>query len=204
MEKEKGFRKMLNLTDEELMLRYQKGDMPAMDELLRRYKNSIYHYALRLSRNVTQAQDIAQEVFLRVHQYRANYRPIAKFCTWVFNIAHNLYVSKLRKDKWLTFWPRKKDDPDVLMDFPSPDPSASELVEKDEVCAILKKSLQGLPLLQREALILREYENMDYQQIAEILNKSLGTVKTLIHRARENLKQKLLPYAEEFKGGYHV
>ena len=188
---------MQNLKDEELMLNYQKGEMLAMDELIRRYKNSVYHFALRLSQNATEAQDIAQEVFLKVHQARDVYRPSGKFSTWIFSIAHNLCVSKLRKQKWLVLWPRKNDDSGELIDFKSPDPSPQEIVADNEVSCVLKKYILGLPFLQKEALILREYENLDYQEIAKILNKSLGAVKTLIHRARQNLKIKFLPYLEE-------
>ena len=178
--------------------------MQAMDEFLKRYKNPIYHFVLRLSWNAQEAEDLTQEVFLRLHQYRDEYRPIAKFSTWLFTIAHNLSVSRLRKKKWVISWPRSNDGAEELVEFESPAPSPREITANQEVSAKLKECIQGLPFLQKEALILREYEQMKYEEIAMILNKSLGTVKTLIHRARENLKNKLLPYAEEVKGGYHA
>lgn len=192
---------MQGLKDEEVMLNYQKGEVEAMDELLRRYKNPVYHFAFRLTGNVSDAGDIAQEVFLKLHQCKDTYQPCGKFSTWIFSITHNLTVTKLRKKKWLVIWPRKEGNPDELKEFESPDPSPQELVSQDEQAEILKKCIQGLPFLQREALILREYENLDYQEIAKILKKPLGTIKTLIHRARQNLKDKLLPYVEEFRGG---
>jgi RNA polymerase sigma-70 factor (ECF subfamily) len=194
---------MQNMRDEELMLEYQKGQGRAMDELLMRYKNPVYRFALRLCMNEAEAQDIAQETFLRVHQYRGQYRPIGKFSTWLFGIAHNVAVSKFRKDKRFVFWPRRADDPDEMVDIESTDPSPTEVLEKSDFESVLKKCVQSLPLLQKEALVLREYESLDYEEIARILNKSLGTVKTLIHRARQSLKTKLLPYIEEFEGGTH-
>jgi RNA polymerase sigma-70 factor (ECF subfamily) len=194
---------MQNMKDEELMLNYQKGEPLAMDELLKRYKNPIYRFAYRISADAAEAQDIAQEVFLRLHQYRHDYRPTGKFSTWIFSIAHNLCISRLRKKQWIVIWPRKQDNPDELREFESPNPSPQDEVAKDEVSQVVKKCIQGLPFLQREALVLREYENLDYEEIARILKKSLGTVKTLIHRARLNLKDKLLPYIEEFGGGLH-
>ncbi len=194
---------MQTLSDEELMLSYQNGKAIAMEEIVARYKDPIYRFAFRLGQDAVEARDIAQEVFLRVHQYKDTYRPIAKFRTWIFSIAHNLCMSRLRKSKWLIFWPRKQDEPDELMDFPSPNPSPEEIASQDEVSNIIKENIKGLPFLQREALVLREYEKLDYQEISKILHKSLGTVKTLIHRARQNLKIKLLPYLEEFKGGYN-
>ena len=194
---------MQNMRDEELMLEYQKGQATAMDEILRRYKNPVYRYAFRLCVNEAEAQDIAQETFLRIHQYRGQYRPIGKFSTWLFGIAHNVAISKFRKDKWLVLWPRRQDDPDEMVDMESPDPSPTETLEQGDFESMLKKCVQSLPFLQKEALVLREYENLDYEEIARILNKSLGTVKTLIHRARQSLKDKLLPYIEEFEGGIH-
>lgn len=194
---------MRELKDEELMCSYQKGDVPAMDEILRRYKNPVYSFIYRLSRSPEEAEDISQEVFLRVHQYRSRYTPSGKFSTWIFSIAHHLFIDSIRKKRWLISWPRKEDDPDELVDFASPTHSAAEISENQDLTAKVKSCIQGLPFLQKEALILREYEQMGYDEIGAILNKSLGTVKTLIHRARENLKNKLLPYAQEFKGGYH-
>jgi RNA polymerase sigma-70 factor (ECF subfamily) len=192
---------MGNVQDEELMLNYQKGDMQAMNELLSRYKNPIYHFAYRLSQNSAEAQDITQEVFLKIHQCRSTYTSCGKFCTWIFSIAHNLCISRLRKKKWSVFWPRQQDDPEELVDFASPDPSPQEVVSADDLSSKVRDCIQGLPFLQKEALILREYQNLDYKEIARILKKTEGTVKTLIHRARQNLKIKLLPYLEEFKGG---
>lgn len=192
---------MQSLKDEEVMLEYQKGDTRAMDELLARYKNPIYAFAFRLSRDATEAQDITQEVFLRVHQYRQSYTACGSFRTWIFSIAHNLCVSRFRKIKRLVSWPKKGMDCDEPKEFASPEPSPQDLAAGNEFAAVLKRCIQGLPFLQKEALILREYENLDYQEIAKILKKSLGTVKTLIHRARTKLKEKLLPYLEEASGG---
>jgi RNA polymerase sigma-70 factor (ECF subfamily) len=194
---------MQNMRDEELMLEYQKGEAKAMDELLRRYKNPVYRYAFRLCVNEAEAQDIAQETFLRIHQYRGQYRPIGKFSTWLFGIAHNVAVSKFRCNSRFVLWPRKADEPDEMVDMESQDPSPQQSLEKDDLETVLKKCVQSLPFLQKEALVLREYENLDYEEIGKILNKSLGTVKTLIHRARQSLKDKLLPYIEEFEGGTH-
>ena len=181
------------------MLEYQKGEATAMDEILRRYKNPIYHFTLRLCGNSSEAEDFTQEVFLRLHQAKDAYRPTGKFSTWIFSIAHNLVISRMRKAKWWVLWPRKNDETEELVEFESPDPSPKDIVTGNEISQLVQKSIQGLPFLQREALILREYENLNYDEIGKILKKSLGAVKTLIHRARENLKIKLLPVRKEFK-----
>ena len=98
-------------------------------------------------------------------------------------------------------WPRKADQPDELVEFASPTLSAAEDCERHDLAEKVKRCIQGLPFLQKEALILREYERMSYEEIAVVLNKSLGTIKTLIHRALENLQNRLLSLAEEIKGG---
>lgn len=194
---------MQYLNDQEVMLRYKNGEAEAMDELLKRYKNPLYCFALRLVGDTCEAQDITQEVFLRLHQHKDNYRPIGKFSSWIFSIVHNLAVSRLRKKQWLVIWPSKQDDPDQLKEYESPDPSPEKIASNDEAGKFLQECIQSLPFLQREALILREYQNLDYEDISKILKKSLGTIKTLIHRARQNLKTRLLPLAEELEGGYN-
>ncbi|MEW6169981.1 MAG: RNA polymerase sigma factor [Candidatus Omnitrophota bacterium] len=194
---------MQSLTDQEVMLKYQEGEAQAMDELLRRFKNPVYHFAFRLSLNACEAEDITQEVFLRLHQYKLAYKPTAKLSTWIFSIAHNIYVSRRRKNWRLALWPRKEDKENELADVQSSDPSPQEVTSNSEMSEILRKCIQSLPFLQKEALILREFENLDYQEIAKVLKISLGAVKTIIHRARMNLKDKLLPLLDEF-GGYNV
>lgn len=192
---------MHSLADDEVMLKYQEGEALAMDELLRRYKNPVYHFAYRLCLNAHEAEDVTQEVFLRLHQYKDSYRPQGKFSAWLFSIAHNLCLSRLRRKKWWGLWPRMPDDPDELVEVASLDPSPDVVVQDNEAASRVKECIQELPFLQREALILREYQNLEYQEIARILKKSLNTVKTLIHRARQTLKTKLLFYVKEFGGG---
>jgi len=191
---------MHQMTDDELMLEYQKGSDAAMEELFARHKDRVFRFAFRMSQNACEAKDLTQEVFFRVHRFRDTYRPQGKFTTWLLGIAHHAFVSKLRKDKWFVLWPRKKDDPDEFQDFASPDPSPADNVAGNERVELVKECIQSLPLLQREALVLREYENLDYNQIADILRKPQGAVKTLIYRARQALKNKLLPILQE-EGG---
>ena len=189
---------MRQLADDEVMLKYQEGDALAMDELLRRYKNPVYHFAYRMCFNAHEAQDVTQEVFLRVHQYKDTYKPQGKFSTWLFSIAHNLCVSRLRRKKWWGLWPRMQDDPDELVEVESPDPSPSDIAEENDQAKQIKQCIQELPFLQREALLLREYQDLEYHEIAKILKKPLNTVRTLLYRARQTLQAKLLMYVREF------
>jgi len=192
---------MHELTDEQVMLKYQEGDAQAMEELLRRYRNPIHSFAYRLSQDAVEAQDIAQEVFLKIHQFRAHYTPSGKFSTWIFSITHNICVSRLRKSKWLTLWPSKSSKLDEPMEFQSPEASPQDVAAQNETAQLVRTCIQGLPFLQKEALILREYENLDYQEIASILHMSLGAIKSLIFRARQTLKERLLPFVEDSSGG---
>jgi len=201
VEKGKGV-KMQSLKDEEIMLMYKNGQVEAMDELLLRYKKPICAFAFRLINDTAEAEDISQEVFLRLHQSKDRYSADGKFSTWIFTIAHHLCISRLRKKKWFVLWPRKSHDSEDLKDFASTNPSPQEASAKNDTQEIVKKCINSFPLLQREALILREYENLDYMEISKILNKSQGTIKTLIYRARQNLKTKLLVFVKESGGEY--
>jgi RNA polymerase sigma-70 factor (ECF subfamily) len=181
------------------MSRYQNGEAAAMNELVRRYKNPVFRYLFRLTANSAEAEELAQDVFLRVHQNRLSYQPQGSFRSWIFSIAHNLYVSAIRKRKWLTPWPRKGADSDEPMDLASPAPSPDLLACAADISITVQQAVQKLPLLQREALILREYEKLEYAEIAKILQAPIGTIKTLIYRAKENLRAELLPIVNEWR-----
>jgi RNA polymerase sigma-70 factor (ECF subfamily) len=194
---------MQNMTDQDLMLCYQQGNGAAMDEILRRYRRPVYQYSHRFCRNAAEAEDVAQDVFLRVHLCRSTYVPAGKFSTWIFGIAHNLVMDRLRRRRWWAPWPKTDSDPGQDVEFRSPDPSPQDAVASREMSGLVQACIRELPLLQREALVLREYHDMGYEDIANVLQMSLGAVKTLIHRARCALKEKLLPYIEEGKGACH-
>ena len=123
---------MQSLSDEQVMLRYQNGEVYAMDELIRRYQKPVYRFVCRLSCSAAEAEDIAQEVFLRVHQSKDTYRPIGKFSTWIFSIAHNLNTSRLRKTKWFGLWPVQDEESLEPKEFASPDPSPQEAASSVE------------------------------------------------------------------------
>ncbi len=190
---------MRDYTDDVLMSQYQNGEAAAMNELVRRYKNPVFRYLNRLMANTAEAEELSQDVFLKVHQNRLRYEPRGSFRSWIFSIAHNLYVSAIRKRKWLTPWPRKSPDFDEPMDMASPAPSPDLLACAADLSTAVQQAVHKLPLLQREALILREYEKLEYEEIAKILQAPIGTIKTLIYRAKENLRAELLPIVNEWR-----
>lgn len=188
---------MQGLRDEEVMMEYQKGNLAAMGELVQRYKNPVFSFAYRFLGDREEAREIAQEVFLRLHIHKTSYRPTGKFSTWIFSIAHNLCVSVVRRRRRFVLWPRKSKDDDGYVDVADSNPSPDTRAEENDVQQTIKRCINELPFLQKEALVLREYQSMSYEDIAVTMKQPVNTVKSLIHRARINLKEKLLPLVHE-------
>ena len=144
------------------------------------------------------AEDIAQQVFLRVWKSASRYEPTAKFTTWLFKITRNLVFNELR---------RRRRHPTQSMDsaseddrpFQAPDPGAkppdTSLLD-DEMQAAIQRAIDGLPEIQRMAIILRRYDDVSYEEIAEILDLSVPAVKSVLFRARTELREKLKQYLE--------
>lgn len=192
---------MHSLTDEQVMVEYQKGEAAAMDELLRRYKHPVFNFCFRLLGNYHEAEETAQEVFLRIHVHKGTYEPERKFTTWMFAIAHHICISVVRKRKWTISWPRKKEDADAFVERPSDTPSPQAEAESREINKVIHQCIKKLPFLQKEALILREFYRLSYREIADAMGQPLNSVKSLVFRAREELKSKLLAALKEAEGG---
>ena len=185
--------------DEELIVDVQAGDPAALEELFMRYKMPILNYALRMLKVRADAEDITAEVFLVLFSRSQSYQPVAKFSTWLYTIAHNLCVSRLRKqNRFLSLWFRK-DGADELTTFDVPDPQANDHKghEENDLASHVQQAISRLPFKQRETVILREYQNLSYEEISQILNISLSQVKILIFRARERLRVDLGPLMKE-------
>ncbi|MGB9736426.1 MAG: RNA polymerase sigma factor [bacterium] len=165
--------------DTRTMLKLKDGDRSAFDELYNRFKIRVYNYILRSLGNVYMAEDLTQEVFVRMYIYAKNYEPTAKFSTWLFTIATNLIINEYHKmhDTELV-------ESDNVQDGK---PSIEEdIIQKDTEHRLLEL-INKLPKNQRAAIILRSYEGMDYQEIATVLKVSEKAVKSLLSRARERL-----------------
>lgn len=185
--------------DAALMLRVQRGDMRAFEELMARYQQSVANLLYRSLGDAAEAEDIAQNVFLQVYKSAARYRVSAKFSTWLFTIARNLCLNELR---------RRTRHPAVSLDAPHPehedeagrplpDRRAAGPVESTlhaELEAKIQEALNELPENQRTAILLCREQELSYEDIAAVLGCSLTAVKSLIHRGRETLKRRLKPY----------
>lgn len=185
--------------DAALMLRVKKGDRAAFAALVEKYQQPVINFVYRTLRDETEAEDLAQNVFLQVHKSAARYVSTAKFSTWLFTIARNLCLNEIRRrsrhpaESLDATHPESEDQPlhqfeDQKIVSPPESLLQQELVEKIEA------ALAELPENQRTALLLCRQDELSYEEIAEVLDCSLSATKSLIHRGRETLKQKLRPY----------
>ncbi|HUO33763.1 MAG TPA: sigma-70 family RNA polymerase sigma factor [Candidatus Acidoferrum sp.] len=183
-------------SDVQLMLDVKAGDDASFDVLLRKYRTPLVNFLYRMVRDTATAEDLAQEVFLRVYRARKDYSPSAKFTTWLFRIATNLALNSIRDNRH-----RSRD---VSIDAPVEEDEAplelparetridQQMAERDRADTI-RRAVTSLPEKQRVAVLLHKYEEMDYAEIAKILNCSESALKSLLFRAYETLRVQLAP-----------
>lgn len=187
------------ISDEELLARVVNGHTDAFDLIVSRYKDRLYNFAFRFVGDSDTAEDIVQETFLRAFRKRREYRAIANFSTWIFTITGNLAKSELRRRKRWRFlsldWSPEGDANGMELPDESHRPDNSTetvLVERS-----IQQAVQSLPANYRQAVVLRDIEGMSYQEIAEIANCPLGTVKSRVNRGRLKLQQKLRAHGRD-------
>ena len=185
--------------DAALMLRFQQGDVGAFEELVNKYKQPVMNLAYRMLRDITEAEDLAQNVFLQVHKSASRYAVAAKFSTWLFTITRNLCLNEIRRrsrhptDPLEASYPEQEDQP--LRQFEDrKTASPPESLLHGELEQKIGQALAELPETQRTAILLCRRDDLSYEDIAEVLGCSISATKSLIHRGRETLKQKLKPY----------
>jgi RNA polymerase sigma-70 factor, ECF subfamily len=187
------------MTDEELIQRFYEGDREALAVIFERHKEGVFNFALRMVNNRADAEDIISDAFGRVCDGHNRFVPNARFKTWLYTIARNACIDKIRsRKKWGSMWFQKKDSEEHLpMDFPSHDESASEVLQRKEAAQHIHTAINQLPSDQREAIMLREFQELAYDEIAQILGCSLSNVKILIYRARVQLKDNIPAFIKE-------
>jgi RNA polymerase sigma-70 factor (ECF subfamily) len=185
--------------DAALMLRVKRGDRAAFGTLVEKYKQPVMNFIFRTLRDETEAEDLAQNVFLQVYKSRDRYQHTAKFSTWLFTIARNLCLNEIRRrsrhpaDSLEESHSDNEDQPqrqyeDKKVSLPTENVLQGELARK------IAEAVAELPENQRTAILLCQQDELSYEEIAEILDCSLSATKSLIHRGRETLKDKLKPY----------
>jgi len=182
--------------DAEVMLRVKAGDDSAFAYLVQKYRRAMVSFMYRMSRNSAVAEDLAQEVFLRVYRSRENYEPSAKFSTWLYRIATNLAVNYARDTRHerpenMVSIDEKDDDTGLTVDVPDGSLNAEEVIVRRERLAAIRKKVQELPERQRMAVIMHKYQQMDYRRIAQVLKLSESATKSLLFRAYETLRVQL-------------
>ncbi|HUK23450.1 MAG TPA: RNA polymerase sigma factor [Terriglobales bacterium] len=184
------------LTDAEVMLRVKTGDDSAYEYLVEKYRRAMVSFMYRMAHNSAAAEDLAQEVFLRVYRSREGYEPSAKFTTWLYRIATNLAVNYARDTRHerpdqMVSIDESDEATGLKVDVPDAAPSAEEAILKRERLAAIREKVQALPERQKMAVIMHKYQQMDYRQIGEVLKLSESATKSLLFRAYETLRQQL-------------
>jgi RNA polymerase sigma-70 factor, ECF subfamily len=184
-------------SDVQLMLDVKAGDAESFDFLLQKYRSPLVNFLGRMVRDRATAEDLAQEVFLRVYRARKQYTPSAKFTTWIFRIATNLALNSIRDTKYQRMsvsLDAPADGADAPpMELPAPEMRIDEhLVERDRA-EFIRRAIMALPEKQRAAVLLHKYEEMDYGEIAKILECSESALKSILFRAYETLRVQLAP-----------
>ncbi len=182
--------------DADLMLRLKAGDLPCFDVLMNKYRRQIVHFMFRMVRNQAVAEEMAQEVFLRVYRARETYRAEAKFTTWLYRIATNLAVNYARDTKTERLAPKVMlDEPEYesgsMPDVADSTPSAEADMLRRERMNAIKQHVMALPERQRMAVLMHKYQEMDYKSIGAVLKLSESATKSLLFRAYQTLREKL-------------
>jgi RNA polymerase sigma-70 factor (ECF subfamily) len=179
--------------DAELMLRVKDGDGASFGVLLEKHRTSVVHFLYRMVQNPAVAEELAQEVFLRVYRSRATYEPTAKFTTWLFRIATHLALNALRDGKNERLQERLDDDTAELPVRQVSDgrPSVEQRMVYQAKLDEVRRAVGALPEKQRAAVLMHKYEEMEYSQIAKVLNCSESAIKSLLFRAYETLRARL-------------
>jgi RNA polymerase sigma-70 factor (ECF subfamily) len=192
-------------SDVQLMLDVKSGDVSSFELLLRKYRTPVVNFLYRMVRDTAAAEDLAQEVFLRVYRARGQYLPTAKFTTWMFRIATNLALNALRDGRYrqqevsidrAAFDSVDRESEPPALEIPDRQPSIElELIRRDRAEQI-RRAVEALPEKQRAAVLLHKYQEMDYDEIAGVLGCSESALKSLLFRAYETLRVELAPLVE--------
>ncbi len=188
-------------SDVQLMLDVKAGDEQSFALLLQRYRSPLVNFLYRMVRNREQAEDLAQEVFIRVYRARADYVPSAKFTTWLFRIATNLALNSLRDTRHQRMeisldapvTADAEDGDERTLDVADKHPDIEQHLVEETRKAMIKHAIDKLPEKQRAAVLLHKYQELDYGEIAKILSCSESALKSLLFRAYENLRVELAP-----------
>lgn len=185
------------------MLRLKSGDTSALSSLVHRYQNQLLNASFKFLLNLEQAEDVTQQTFIKVLESAKKYKPTASFKTWIYTILLNLCRDKFRystKQPTISLeQPERNSTKELNLGSTIADPSQvtpHDLAEKSELQQVIRSALAALPESQREALVLKEFGQFSYKEIAETLEVTEKAVDSLLLRARENMRKALKPYLQ--------
>ena len=184
------------LSDAEIMLRVAAGDEAGFGILVEKYRRQMVHYMFRMVHNQAIAEELAQEVFLRVYRARASYRAEAKFSTWLYRIATNLGVNHARDTRHergaqAVYLDQADPETGTTPDVADTTPSVEQDMLRDARLAAIRKHVMALPERQRTAVLMHKYQDLDYKQIGAVLKLSESATKSLLFRAYQTLRERL-------------
>ncbi len=182
-----------NRPDDSEMLAVREGDVGRIGTLFERHHKGLFNFFLRLTGSRSVSEDLVQEVFFRMLKYRHTYQPENNFVAWMYRIARNAHVDHTRKWR-LELVPDTDQQP---WEPPSHDPDPHQKLEQEQEIVLLRRALGKLPVEKREVLILSRFQNLKYEQIAEILGCEVGTVKVRVYRATRELSEIFFELAGE-------
>ncbi|MCX7696283.1 MAG: RNA polymerase sigma factor [Bacteroidales bacterium] len=180
----------------------------AFTRLIETHQQKVFNLAYSILRNVEEAKDVTQDVFLKSYAHLDDFRGEAEMSTWIYRITYNHALNVLKKHKRLNISvlaeeyevTTEETEKNMGISLISPQEYASEFrIEQKEIRDLLWHALDSIPIPQRTAFLLHHYEGFSYQEIAHIMNKSFSSIESLIFRAKQNLKKKLMPYIEEIQ-----
>ncbi|HYX69614.1 MAG TPA: RNA polymerase sigma factor [Terriglobales bacterium] len=182
------------LSDAEVMLRVKAGDDSAFNYLVGKFRRAMVHFMYRMCHNQGTAEDLAQEVFLRVYRSRESYSAEAKFTTWLYRIASNLAINHARDTKAernTASLDEANEETGLTIDVADGHATAEQELLRRERLAAIRKEVEALPERQRVAVLMHKYQGLDYKQIGEVLKLSESATKSLLFRAYETLRERL-------------
>jgi len=189
----------MDLSDDiQLMLRFKNGEESCFVQLVERHKTRVFNLVYRFLGSSQEAEDIAQEIFIKVYYAKNTYEPKAKFTTWLYTICKNTCFNELRKRKPVCVSVddtiRLEEDTVAFQVADPSTPTPADAVLNNEKALIVKSAIDSLSVPQKMAVILFRYDRLSYEEIAQIMHCSVKAVKSLLHRAKEQLKEKLKYY----------
>jgi len=183
-------------SDAAIMLRVAEGDEASFNYLAQKYHRPMIHFLYRMVGNQAIAEELAQEVFLRVYRARSSYRAEARFTTWLYRIATNLAVNHARDTRHeraaqTVYLDAPDEETGTTPDLADDEPTVEQRLVRDERMAAIRRHVMALPERQRMAVLMHKYQGMDYRQIGEVLKLSESATKSLLFRAYQTLREKL-------------